>query len=735
MSANGQGGGPTRLDGLLGLLDSGANNSVRRMAAKQIGELVASHPSETRPVLRRVRRLLRSPTWDTRVAAGQAIAAIADQSPSFAPKYESVLEAAPEAPREETAVKAELKAEVKVENVIDAPTSAPAVAPASKGPAPGLTFSKLDVIRIMDSGTMLFGSTGDEYQSSGSDVAAQRARLRKDLGIDDRFSSGGDILGLKDEDLKENTKQEPEIKKASVGEIVDAMAGLSAREKNRLKREAKRKAKMNSESGTVRPLKRIRTVSGSADGPTDPNRGQAEEFSLSALATENQMDDEEFETEFASDWWDFQSTCELLKQDLLDPRWELRHGAAVGIREVLKRHAGSAGRFTQQRGEEENEWWLEDMCCRLVCVLAMDRFGDFVGDAVVAPVRETAAMIMGACTKAMSRENVLCLLRTVLRLLEVKDTTKWEVRHAGLLGIQYVIAVRQDMSTELLGLALEPIMDGLQDHDDDVRAAAGEALIPVAQAIVDLMPEKVPKLVSVLWCALPDLDDISAATGSVLRLLARMTSIPPSEGFPKLWLDPSLLADEMSDLEDDQAVGETVENGKSKDPFCTTLVDIVPRLWPFLRHSSKSVRKASIKLLYTLVSSLSDADLTLWLQPICGEALQRLFRNILLETDEETLKTSKSVWERIIKVLTADVTEGRNTLVLGAKSALPFWLEAASHETRADAAAFDQAQGKAVSSSARRRRKLAAARRAAKARASKGATGKIRSRTLRAKTL
>ena len=39
--------------------------------------------------------------------------------------------------------------------------------------------------------------------------------------------------------------------------------------------------------------------------------------------------------------------------------------------------------------------WLHDTALRLVCTLALDRFGDFVADQVVAPVRETAAQALG----------------------------------------------------------------------------------------------------------------------------------------------------------------------------------------------------------------------------------------------------------------------------------------------------------------------------------------------------
>lgn len=42
-----------------------------------------------------------------------------------------------------------------------------------------------------------------------------------------------------------------------------------------------------------------------------------------------------------------------------------------------------------------HESWLIDVALRLVCVLTLDRFGDFVFDQVVAPVRETCAQVLG----------------------------------------------------------------------------------------------------------------------------------------------------------------------------------------------------------------------------------------------------------------------------------------------------------------------------------------------------
>ena len=46
---------------------------------------------------------------------------------------------------------------------------------------------------------------------------------------------------------------------------------------------------------------------------------------------------------------------------------------------------------------------------RLLCVLALDRFGDFVSDQVVAPVRETCAQALGKWDMLVQDYHVLCL--------------------------------------------------------------------------------------------------------------------------------------------------------------------------------------------------------------------------------------------------------------------------------------------------------------------------------------
>lgn len=709
--------GATRLDGLLNLLDSGSNPSVRKMAASQIGDLVAAHPSETKPVLKRVRRLLKSRNWETRIAASQAIAAISEQSPRFTPTWqENGTNSDPS--QTEVKKKQEVLEIAKAENVLQ---SLDTTAPSSdaKPAYTGLRFETLDIIRVMKSGAMLFGSAGDEYKDMETDIAKQRASLKADLGLDDRYSQG-DVLGLKDEDLVQAKLQKsnggPSVNLEATANVVDDMAelGLSARERNRRKREAKKRARMGTDSG--RSSKRPRVTPNSSEG-------NPQAFSLKAITAPEDDEEEDFEREFGDGYWDFQSTCEVLKSGLLEVRWEWRHGAAIGLRQILMKHASSAGRSSPgERGDEENELWLEDLCCRLLCVLAMDRFGDFVGDAVVAPVREAAAMTLGAAARAMSPNLSRSLMKRIFFLLNADANKNWEVRHSALLGARYVLAVKNDMAEELLRLSFGSVMQGLKDADDDVRAVAAEALFPVASRLISFMPHHVSGLVTVLWDGLLDLDDISASTSSVLRLLSEITSHPAHADSNVLWLDPSALKE--GDMSDDEAPTVDVGSPSANHNIIPVLIEIVPRLFAFLRHNSKIVRRASVKLLETVTLAFDEDELVSWVTPILADVTSRIFRNLLFEVELDTLQVSKSVWHRVLCAF--GKREGSaHILVQSVRPLLHTWTEVASQETRTEALSIDEDKNRPKLTRAQKRRRAAAARRAAKSKKTGAVEGVI----------
>ncbi|UYV72921.1 BTAF1 [Cordylochernes scorpioides] len=142
-----------------------------------------------------------------------------------------------------------------------------------------------------------------------------------------------------------------------------------------------------------------------------------------------------------SDEWPLTTFCQRLMNDLFHPVWEVRHGAATALREVVKHHgkgAGKATRMTANQLEEANQIWLEDLTFRLICVLALDKLGDFISDQVVAPVRETCAQALGLTVGLLRPAPTLAAIQLLLQLLERPE---WEARHGGLLGLKYCLAV------------------------------------------------------------------------------------------------------------------------------------------------------------------------------------------------------------------------------------------------------------------------------------------------------
>ena len=93
----------------------------------------------------------------------------------------------------------------------------------------------------------------------------------------------------------------------------------------------------------------------------------------------------------------------------------------------------------------------------LLTLLALDRFGDYNSDVVVAPVRETASQTLAAVMKHMTEEGVAEVHRILVGMVGQEWLTggvsgagkglgyAWEVRHAGLLGLKFEVSVRTDL--------------------------------------------------------------------------------------------------------------------------------------------------------------------------------------------------------------------------------------------------------------------------------------------------
>uniref|UniRef100_A0AAZ3RS54 BTAF1 RNA polymerase II, B-TFIID transcription factor-associated n=1 Tax=Oncorhynchus tshawytscha TaxID=74940 RepID=A0AAZ3RS54_ONCTS len=604
----------SRLDRLFILLDTGTTPVTRKAAAIQLGDVVKLHPHELNNLLSKVLTYLRSPNWDTRIAAGQAVEAIVknipEWNPSPKPKEESCADFSPE-----------------------------------DSSSDRLSFYRFDISRLLKHGASLLGSAGAEFEvqddKSGEvdpkeRLARQRKLLQRKLGLDMGAAIGMDTMELfNDEDLDTQYTCTPSGPKAQgpgergsepcsssgnhvpmqAAEIIDSefRPGMSNRQKNKAKRMAKLVAKQRS-----RDMDPNERSNDSFEGEPEEKHRKTSNVVIEQPATEHKVlidnvpDNSSLLDETQE--WPLESFCDELCNDLFNPSWEIRHGAGTGLREILKSQGTGGGKLvgsTAEQMERHHQEWLEDVVIRLLCVFALDRFGDFVSDEVVAPVRETCAQTLGVALRHMTDSGVAMTVDILLKLL---TEDQWEVRHGGLLGIKYGLAVRQDLISALLPRVLPAITQGLQDLDDDVRAVAAAALIPVVDGLVQLLPNKVPFIVNSLWDALLELDDLTSSTNSIMTLLSSLLAYPQVR----------------------------------QCSMQQSLTVLVPRVWPFLRHTISSVRRAALETLFTLLSK-ADQSCALWLNQVLQDMLRHIFQSCILESNQEILDLIQKVWTELLR--------------------------------------------------------------------------------------
>lgn len=525
-----------------------------------------------------------------------------------------------------------------------------------------LTLEGFDMGQVLARSSHLTGSEGSEYDlvvAEGDQPASAHQSeklLASKLGLDPR------IMGVDTSDLftaedlalpvQSPTSQSHPIK-MSIDETLrnPLSGGLSRREINRARRKARQSlSKQRSRdpddsqeaTSTVRSNSVLQTPSSNAESLRkkikleEKASGQSspgETVSSSNSSTTQESGTPGFSgavPDVTGCWpdtavdWPLESFGESLCQDLFSQKWEVRHGAATALRELVRLHGKGAGKSrdqTKREMDESHRRWVVDAALRLLCVLGLDRFGDFVSDQVVAPVRETCAQALGSLVLLMqSGENkgVMGVLDVTLKLLQHDE---WEARHGAFLALKYLLAVRDDLLDELLPTAFPATMQGLADPVDDVGAAAASALIPVASSLPRLLePSQLQTIVARLWELLREQDDLAAACNSFMGLLAAIISQPAARAS----LSPQPLS------------------------------QVLPRLWPFLSHSSSSVRKATLQTLQTLTGEDAERnedrrerwgdDGALVLQ----EALRNVFQRVLIEHVAAIQEVAERVWENLV---------------------------------------------------------------------------------------
>lgn len=211
----------------------------------------------------------------------------------------------------------------------------------------------------------------------------------------------------------------------------------------------------------------------------------------------------------------------------------------------------------------------------------------------------------------LNRSNVEQLSGALVALLQ--DEQSWQCRHGGLLGIKYLLATRPDLTHALMPSLYPHVFEGMKDGTDDVVMAAASALVPVAHECVFNEHIDTDELVVWLWDALKALDEVSSATNELMALLSEVLKIQAAD-----------------DL-------EAVRSSRAQLPV------VVPRLFKYLGHASKSVRRSALATIATLTDNAELAEM--FLPGMVGDLFCFLFRQAVVEHHEENLRLVEKIWE------------------------------------------------------------------------------------------
>ncbi|KAJ7581379.1 SNF2 superfamily chromatin remodeling protein [Mycena floridula] len=715
----------SRLDRLLLLLDTGSSTSVRSTAAKQLAQLAVKSvigdvddlkstrghvsledPSawaELMAVVARIIPFLHSKSYESRSAASVALSHIFSLTPLWQP--------------------------AQLENSMVTETQ-----PSTSMHIP--EYPVFSVHDLVVQGKLLLASSGKEFikpagiLSSSAEVKKARKEAMGRLGLDfldnvadeidleKELADEGDVdvdMEVKAEDIKsedpispmdvcptnESVKAEHTTRSATPAAepspstpASDTDAGaMSARERNRLKRKRKpgnsafvaapppqsagsrytaaaagsSKARLIGPDESTQPTSRLDSPNGSSHDKViiDPSKGGAVSPKEVKQAKALEVD---------PGVWIWDGVAKVLEVDLLSASWEVRHGAAMALRELLKiqgKHGGMKYDAPWAENELTHEKWCNDLSAKFLCVFVIDRFGDFVSDQVVAPVREMVSQTLASLLIHMPHRSVLHVHGILLQMIQQdfaipviaapKPKTKtgrgktkpqppgqkahiWEIRHAGLLGIKYEVAVRNDLfeadgvktegsdfnasGKEILRGVVDAAILGLGDHDDDVRAVAASCLLPIAGHLVEQLPESLERVLLVLWGCLNDMkDDLNSSVGAVMDLLGKLVTYDKVIG---------ILANETVSL-----------------PLGT----LAPTLYPFFRHTIPNVRLAVVKTLDSFMNVVSlPRD---WID---SPFLCLLFQNLVVEERTDIRDASLVAWRTALSIL-AEIPERMHGII------------------------------------------------------------------------
>ena len=339
----------------------------------------------------------------------------------------------------------------------------------------------------------------------------------------------------------------------------------------------------------------------------------------------------------------------LLATDLIyhsfHPSWHIRHGSLLGLRAILKSWHDSSSSL-QDRGDTNDGVfgkWPQDILARCLCVLALDRFGDFSGSSLgmnsrdisnVAPVREAAAQVVALLLDMTSSK---LLQESCVKILQHLNSFpgQWEVRHGAMLSLKCILelsecsplhkrATNNALKDLICTIAPSMVERSLADDSDDVKGSCAQAISFMIQihavGIMNNFPitDFVVTCSKGLWRALRTLQITASCSHDLLQCLCNLVQ------------------------HDCDLVLATIE---SSDQTSSAIADLLDKLCAVMDFPSPSMRLSCLKTLSVIVEPLARTVIKRE-ELICGSSLHSL-----------TFDIAKTLCRLVIKVFASFFTD------------------------------------------------------------------------------
>jgi hypothetical protein len=198
--------------------------------------------------------------------------------------------------------------------------------------------------------------------------------------------------------------------------------------------------------------------------------------------------------------------------NMFSPNWHIRHGAVMGMLHLLKAWSTTAS-FSSSLPSPG--LWVKDILARSLCLLILDRFGDFTSPhKTVHPIRESAGQLLAFLGTLCDSPEILNV-NVALSWMRTKPI--WEVRHGSCVGFKYLKLTQpkllQSCHPGLIGDAVASLLD----DSDDVKMGGAQILVGVMMFEKD--SSEIPNAAfKNAWDALIVTDEMSSHATDLLKV-------------------------------------------------------------------------------------------------------------------------------------------------------------------------------------------------------------------------